>query len=244
MQFRLLSRSAYFIVVAAIQPIAVAFIAFTALGEVDDIVIIRVAISAGLIGAGSAVVYGAAEAIFMQRYTGTLETAVAAPAPYLAQVIGLSLAPVGLAVYSFGVAALIGVVRLGRIPELPYPGALMAGIAATIIAFLALGFLMASAYVLSRQAMEISNFLEYPFWILGGLLIPGYALPDVLHTAGLILSPLMWSTDAIDAALAGEPILLLVGVSLAYSSAVAGAGVLLMKRVLVKARVEGSLALR
>jgi hypothetical protein len=64
-----------------------------------------------------------------------------------------------------------------------------------------LGLVMASTFVLYRQATAFSNLLEYPVWLVSGLLIPISLLPGWVEpiswllirlTAGLMLIPHGW----------------------------------------------------
>jgi ABC-2 type transport system permease protein len=66
-----------------------------------------------------------------------------------------------------------------------------------------LGLLLASTFVLARNANAFSNLLEYPVWLATGLLVPLTLLPGWVEPLSWLLAP-SWGIEAIrDAALGG-----------------------------------------
>jgi ABC-2 type transport system permease protein len=82
-----------------------------------------------------------------------------------------------------------------------------------------LGLLLASTFVLYRNANAFSNLLEYPVWLATGLLVPLTLLPGWVAPIGWVLSP-TWGMRAIrEAAFGGNAwpeIALCVGLGLVY----------------------------
>ena len=67
-----------------------------------------------------------------------------------------------------------------------------------------LGLLLASTFVLYRNANAFSNLLEYPVWLATGLLVPLSLLPGWVAPISWILSP-TWGMRAIrEAAFGGD----------------------------------------
>jgi ABC-2 type transport system permease protein len=76
-------------------------------------------------------------------------------------------------------------------------------IPATIVGLGLLGLVLASTFVLYRNANAISNLLEYPVWLVTGLLVPLTLLPGWVEPIGWALAP-TWGVKAVrDAALGG-----------------------------------------
>jgi ABC-2 type transport system permease protein len=67
-----------------------------------------------------------------------------------------------------------------------------------------LGLLLASTFVLARNANAFSNLLEYPVWLATGLLVPLTLLPGWVEPLAWVLAP-TWGIRAIrEAALGGN----------------------------------------
>jgi ABC-2 type transport system permease protein len=83
-----------------------------------------------------------------------------------------------------------------------------------------LGLLLASTFVLYRHANAFSNLLEYPIWLITGLLVPLSLLPGWVGPLAWILSP-TWGMRAIrDAAFGGDAwpeIALCAGLGVVYA---------------------------
>jgi ABC-2 type transport system permease protein len=77
---------------------------------------------------------------------------------------------------------------------------------ATVISLGFLGLLLASTFVLYRNANALSNLLEYPIWLVTGLLVPLSLLPGWVHPLSWLLAP-TWGVRAIrESALGGDPL--------------------------------------
>jgi len=69
-----------------------------------------------------------------------------------------------------------------------------------------LGLVLASTFILYRNANALSNLLEYPVWLATGLLVPLSLLPDWVDPIAYALAP-TWGIRAIrEAALGGDPL--------------------------------------
>jgi ABC-2 type transport system permease protein len=75
---------------------------------------------------------------------------------------------------------------------------------AAVIGLGLLGLVMASTFVLYRNANAFANLLEYPVWLVTGLLVPLSLLPGWVEPISWVLAP-TWGVRAIrEAALGGE----------------------------------------
>lgn len=202
-----MSQSTVFLLTSLIQPLIFATIAFYLFraGERSES-LLYAAIGAGFMGIWSSTLFGSGAAIAIQRHQGTLELLVAAPAPLL-----MTLLPITLATATVGLLALVATLAWGwllfSVPvQLAHPGWFAASLATTVFGLGALGLLMASTFVLYRNASALSNMLEYPVWLASGLLVPAALLPGWTRVLGWALAP-TWGVQAVRAsALGGNPL--------------------------------------
>lgn len=241
LQFRLLSRSPFFMGMAILTPLAYGSIALMMAGGHMSA---RIMLGTGLMGAWSTTLFGAAEALFMQRFAGTLELMIGAPKSLVAPVLGFSAATVTLGVYSIMAVVVLGMSAGGvDIAEVRDPLGSTAAILVVVAALISMGTLLAGLCVLTRRAMEITNIMEYPVWLACGLVVPSAALWPPLSSLGQLF-PLGWAMMAVDRAVAGAnpwPIgAVAVGMAVLYVLA----GMAVLHRVDLLARERGTLRLR
>ncbi|GIT81335.1 hypothetical protein LLS1_30040 [Leifsonia sp. LS1] len=242
LQLRLLSRSPFFVWMALLTPLVYCSLAAMMSGGHAST---RTIIGAGLMGAWSTTLFGAAEALFMQRFSGTLELLVGGPRSLVAPVLGFSLATVTLGVYSVGAAWLwaLLVFRTGGASEdAGDAGAMVIAAVVAMAGLVAVGVFLAALYVVTRKAMELTNILEYPIWLICGVLVPSATLWPPLAIVGRVL-PLGWATPALDLPF-GTDWAATLGVSLLLTAGYFAAGVVLLRRVDALVRVRGTLRLR
>lgn len=115
------------------------------------------------------------------RWSGTLEVALVAPAPLLFSVIGRISATLVLAVLSIAESVLVARFGFGVALTLHHPVLLVAATVLTLLAMIGTASLFSALFVLSRVALLFQNALTYPFYILGGILVPVAVLPDWLE---------------------------------------------------------------
>lgn len=200
-----LSHSMFFVLVSVLQPIIFASIAFFMVESGQRTgALLYVALGAGLMGIWSATLFGSGGAIQWQRWQGTLEILVAAPPPFIA-----TLLPLTVATSTIGIYSVIGTLAWGRLffgmpLELAHPLQLAVALPTTILSLGMLGLVLASTFVLYRHASAFSNLLEYPVWLATGLLVPLSLLPGWVTPLSFALSP-TWGMRAIrEAALGGN----------------------------------------
>lgn len=185
------------------------------------------------------------ELIEDERYGGTLELAIAAPSRFSAVLAGRILAVTTISLVSLletlAVAWLFGVSV-----TIHHPGLFTATLLLTVLATAGTAVIMSSIFVLARSARTFQNSLSYPFYVLGGVIVPVSMLPDWLQpvTRAVYLS---WSSDLlrdtvtsapVDAAAARLTIVATLGL-IGYAI-----GHLLLRRILAKVRGTGELGLQ
>jgi len=240
---KMLMRSAFNFWLGVVYPLFFASAAFLMFRSGDDPKpLLYASLGAAVMGIWGATSTSAGAALARERWLGTLELLVTAPAHF-----ALILLPVTIAMATIGVYSMVATLIWGRLVfgiELHVADSLAFALAvpATVASIGALGFLLAVAFVRFRQAWALGNMLEYPVWLVSGFLVPLALFPDWVRPISWALAP-TWGIGAIrGAALGGAPFgdialaLLLGGV---YTAA----GILLLERALRAARVKASLAL-
>jgi ABC-2 type transport system permease protein len=109
--FKSLTNSLFFVLISVLQPIIFASIAFFMVDSGNSSgTLLYVALGAGLMGIWSATLFGSGGAIQWQRWQGTLELLVAAPAPFI-----MSLLPLTVATSSIGLYSIVATLLWGRL---------------------------------------------------------------------------------------------------------------------------------
>jgi ABC-2 type transport system permease protein len=202
-----LTLSSFFILVSVLQPLIFATIAFymyEAGGREGTL--LYTALGAGLMGMWSSTLFGSGGAIQWQRWQGTLEILVGAPPRFILTVIPLTLATASIGLYSV-VATLVWGAILFDVPlVVEHPFMFAIALAATTVALGLLGLVLSTTFVLYRHATAFANLLEYPVWLVSGLLIPVSLLPGWAEPISWVLAP-TWGVKAVrESALGGEPL--------------------------------------
>jgi ABC-2 type transport system permease protein len=203
---RHITSSGFFLMMVTVQPIIFASLAFFLFraGDRRD-ALLYAAVGAAMLSIWSVTLIGSGQALTQLRAAGMLELLVAAPTPF-----ALVVAPITLATASVGLTALAGTLAWGwllfDIPVRPaHPGLLVAALAVTVFGLGMFGLVLASVFVRFRHANALTNLLDYPVWILSGMLVPVEALPGWTRPVSLAL-PTTWGVRAIrESVLGGRP---------------------------------------
>ena len=192
-----LSRNAFDVMATTIWPLVYATLAYFMYraGAGPDALLLA-SLGATVMGIWSITTVGAADAIQRQRWAGVLELLVAAPTPFWAVLL-----PITIATSTIGIYALVSTLLWGRllfgIPlELEQPLLFALSIPPTIVSIGLLGFVMASVVVRFRAGWAVGNMFEYPVWLVTGLLIPVALLPYWVEPISWLLAP-TWGMKAL-----------------------------------------------
>ncbi|WP_327379050.1 ABC transporter permease (plasmid) [Streptomyces sp. NBC_01216] len=180
------------------------------------------------------------------RWEGTLEYVVAAPADFAAVVFGRIGATTLPGFAAFAETWLFARYVLGSDVTVRHWGVFLGSFALTLLAMAATALLMAAAFVLARNAVTLSNSISFPFYVLGGILVPVALLPGWLQPLSKAVF-LSWSADLLRAGIATAPVPHPIRgmVMIALLGAVAlAAGHTLLRRILGQVRSTGELGLR
>jgi ABC-type polysaccharide/polyol phosphate export permease len=200
-----LTNSLFFILISVLQPVIFASIAFFMVQNGNRSgTLLYVALGAGLMGIWSATLFGSGGAIQWQRWQGTLELLVAAPAPFIMSLLPLTIATSSIGLYSIVATLVWGRIFFGVPLDFAHPFQLAVALPTTVLSLGMLGLVLASTFVLARNANAFSNLLEYPVWLATGLLVPLTLLPAWVEPLSWLLAP-SWGIRAIrEAALGGS----------------------------------------
>jgi ABC-2 type transport system permease protein len=243
LQLKMLSRSSFDSFLAILWPLffaTVAFFMFRAGGDPDSL--IYASLGAAVMGIWTATSVSAGAALQRERWHGTLELLVAAPAHFSLVLLPLAFATSAIGIYCMATTLLWGRVVFGIELTIEHPLLLAASIPATILSIGALGFLMAVAFARYRNAWALGAMTEYPVWLICGFLVPLTLLPEWVRPISWALAP-TWGMRAIRESATGGSPLPDVGMCFLLGAAYVGIGVLVTESVLRAARVRASLSL-
>jgi len=142
--------------------------------------------------------------ITIERWNGTIEMLVAAPSSFAAVVFGRITATTLIGVVSFVETWLVARVIFGTKITIYHPWAFFTTVIVTLFAMAGTAVAMASLFVLARNAVTFSNSASYPFYVLGGILVPVSVLPHWIRPVSAVVF-LSWSSDLMRAALQPVP---------------------------------------
>ena len=238
-----LTNSLFFVLVSVLQPVIFASIAFFMVetGSRSG-TLLYVALGAGLMGVWSATLFGSGGAIQWQRWQGTLELMVGAPPPFVAVLLPLTVATATLGLYSIVATLVWGRIFFGAPLDFAHPFELAVALPATILSLGMMGLFLASTFVLYRHANAFSNLLEYPVWLITGLLVPLSLLPGWVGPLAWILSP-TWGMRAIRQAAFGGNAWPEIGLCVALGIVYVVLGALALKNFERLARDRATLSL-
>jgi ABC-2 type transport system permease protein len=201
-----LTLSGFFVVLSIISPIifaSIAYLMFRAGARPGSLLF--VAIGAGMMGIWSATLFGSGGAIQWQRWQGTLEYCVAAPPPFIWIILPLTIATASVGLYSLTATLVWGWLFFDLPFELAHPAWFFVSLPVAVLALGLLGLVLASTFVLYRNANALSNLLEYPVWLVTGLLTGLALLPGWTRPISWVLAP-TWGVKALrESALGGDP---------------------------------------
>jgi ABC-2 type transport system permease protein len=183
--------------------------------------------------------------ITTERWEGTVDYLVAAPAGFAPVVLGRIATMMVAGLASFAEVWLIGLV-LGIDVTVRHPVVFAATLLLTAFAMTTTALLLANIFVLARSAATFSNSLSYPFYVLGGILVPVALLPGWLQPFSKVIF-LSWSARSLRDSLAAAPVhgaALNLTMIFVLGCAALGVATVLLGRILRHVRETGELGLR
>jgi ABC-2 type transport system permease protein len=243
MQLRLVTTARLYILSAVFIPIVFASLGFYVFQDSRPGSGMLVAVGAALMGMWSAALLSSGAAIDRQRRVGLLESLVAAPMPLSIVLLPVTVASATLGLYSLVATLLWGILLFGVDPTIAHPGLFAVSMLTTIGAVGTLGLLIASSFVRYPAAQGLSNMLEYPVWILSGLVVPLTFLPGPVQWLASALAP-AWGMRALQASVTGTEspagsLAICAGLGVVYFAL----AVVLMRQIEQQARASATIGL-
>jgi ABC-2 type transport system permease protein len=237
------SVSSWFLLLAFVQPLIFATIAFYMFRSGGrEGTLLYAALGAGMMGIWSSTLFGAGGLIQWWRWEGTLELAVAAPPPFVLVLLPAAFSAATIGTYSLWATLLWGRLAFAVPLHFEHPWLLAAAIPVTVLSLGLMGLLMASSFVLYRHANALMNLLEYPVWVATGLIFPIALLPGWAQPISWPLAP-RWGIEAIRHATFGGsvafPLAMTAVLGVAYLALAAG----FLRIFETKARRDATLSL-
>jgi ABC-2 type transport system permease protein len=202
---KMLATSSFFMLIAVAQPVIFATIAYYMfLSGGREGTLLYASLGAGMMGVWSTTLFASGGMIQWQRWQGTLELGVASPVNLALVYLPFSLANSFTGAYALAATLIWGRVIFGVPLHFAHPWLFVLSVPTVVLSLALLGLLLASTFVLYRNANAMSNLLEYPVWIASGLVFSTAILPAWTHPISWILPP-YWGIIALrHAAFGGE----------------------------------------
>jgi ABC-2 type transport system permease protein len=184
------------------------------------------------------------ETVADDRWLGTLELAVATPGSFAVAVVGRVLAVTSIALISFAEVWVVARVFFGVSIVFHHPFTFVLTLAATTLAMAGTALIMAALFVVTRSARTFQNSLSFPFYVLGGVLVPVSYLPDWLEPVATVVF-LSWAADLLRDSLDPAPVddlALRLAMVLALGAAGFLVGRILLARLLRHVRQTGEVS--
>ncbi len=178
-----------------------------------------------------------------ERENGSLEALVASPTPLAAVIVGRIAAVTAVSLLGFVESWLVAAIVFGVRVHIYHPELFFSTLLVTGYATAGSAVVLSALFVRTRAARALQNSLTYPFYVLGGIMVPVAYLPDWLEPVTRLVF-LSWSSDLMRDALMQAPpqnSLLRLAVVLLLGTIGLAVGMLLVRRALVLVRRTGTI---
>ncbi|WP_433232040.1 ABC transporter permease [Actinomadura formosensis] len=204
-------------------------------------VVANAVLAPGLIGLWVAALDYAGRIVPEDRWAGRFSPMIATPVPLGPVVAGRVAMVVLVGAAAFAESWLVAALGFGRVLAVADPALFALAVAVTCLATVGTATLLSAVLVVSRARDVLQNSLGYPFYILGGILVPVTVLPGWLHPLSRVVF-LSWSAELLRGSVRGDargwP--WSVAAILGLGAAAMAAGLWLTRRYVNRARREGT----
>jgi ABC-2 type transport system permease protein len=184
------------------------------------------------------------EVIDSDRWYGVLEPLVATPASLYTVVLGRISGVTMLSLFAFVESWVTARILFGITVPVPHPWLFAVAIVVTGFAMSGTAAVMAGLFVRTRTARTFQNSLSYPFFVLGGVIVPVALLPDWIEPLTRVVF-LSWSADLLRDTLTTGPVVdptVRLGIIFALGAVGALIGRKLIDALLDRVRALGTLS--
>lgn len=148
-----------------------------------------VVLGTGIMSLWSSICFSSAGDIERERYMGTLEIVTSVPVEFKIIMLGKVLGNTILGLMSMVITFVFVGVVFGEVLIIANPIVFIISLIVSLLSFMAISMLLAPSFTLSRNSRALMNCLEYPVFILCGVLFPIEVLPVWIRPLSYILSP-------------------------------------------------------
>ncbi len=183
------------------------------------------------------------EIVNEDRGLATMEPTIAAPASYPMAILGRIAAVSAVGLLGLPEVWLVARVVFGITITVEHPAVLILTLAAAAFAMSGTAVVMAAVFALGRSARIFQQTLTYPFYVLGGVLVPVSLLPFWVRPFSRLVF-LSWTADLLRASLSPAPVhdaALRLAAIVALGLAGFVGGTLLLRKVLHRVRDLGTI---
>ena len=145
-------------------------------------------------------------AIEIERMEGTINSLFLTPSSRTAVITGYSLGGFAILILPTVVVLTLLATFTGAQFDVQSPIAVLIAGVALVFGAVALGHVLASAFVLTRRANLWANFLQTPIYLLSGMVVPVSALPEWIHWFAAVFPISAGMTALRDALLMGATV--------------------------------------
>jgi ABC-2 type transport system permease protein len=184
------------LVPSTIAPIVFGLVSFELFRGEGPYFLTYAILGAGMMSMWGQTLYGSGWATGQDRFLGTLEPTIQAPAPYLYVVLGRIIWNVVAGLFGGLIVYIVVVVAAGGPPSLPNPLLFIVLFVFVMVTLASVGVLFAAAFVYSRYSGFIQNVGEFAFYIGTGCMFPVVILPFWTNPIALLFPP-TWALDAL-----------------------------------------------
>jgi ABC-2 type transport system permease protein len=189
-------NDAFIIFSVLVQPVLIAVLALYMLKDKGADYAMFVVVGSGLTGLWSSLLFISGNSINVERWSGTLESLVAAPLPFDVIIFGKNLANVFQSMLSMVVAYLLAAIFFGYSLGFTQPFLFLISLFLSLFAFISFGLTIAPLFVMYRSIQQWQNAMEFPVYILAGFLFPIALLPGWTTPISYVLPP-YWAAIAL-----------------------------------------------
>jgi len=173
--------------------LAVLFLAIVQNAGRDDL-LGHAVLAPALLGMWAMSLFISGEVVARDRDFGLLEASLATPSSYGMVTTGRIALVTVLALLGFVESWLTALVLFGVAIPIRHPLAFATGIGLSAFAMAGTALLMSALFIRSTSVRRFQNTLSYPFYVLGGILVPVALLPDWIQPFSRVIF-LSWSSD-------------------------------------------------
>jgi ABC-2 type transport system permease protein len=148
-----------------------------------------VVLGTGIMSLWSSICFSSAGDIERERYMGTLEIVTSVPVQFKIIMLGKVLGNTILGLMSMVITFVFVSVVFGEVLIIANPMIFIVSLIISLLSFMAISMLLAPSFTLSRNSRALMNCLEYPIYILCGVLFPIEVLPMWIRPLSYMLSP-------------------------------------------------------